>query len=82
MREGQERVSSGCAISGMLSKNRIRMIGDSIIKSISVVHGRSSKHQVGGIKKKGLLIHGFYVLEPDIENPYKHSSILFWLRYP
>jgi len=40
--EGQTRIPSGCAISGVISKSRKRMSGEAIIKSISVMHDRSN----------------------------------------
>lgn len=41
-REGQIRIPSGCAISGIFSKSGKRISGESIIKSISVMHDRSN----------------------------------------
>ena len=41
-REGQVRIPSGCAISGMFSKEGKRMDGSSIIKSIATMHDRSN----------------------------------------
>lgn len=42
VKEGQVRIPSGCAISGIFSKNGRRMAGDDIIKSIAVMHDRSN----------------------------------------
>ncbi|MDF2685160.1 MAG: glutamine amidotransferase class-II [Clostridia bacterium] len=41
-KEGQVRIPSGCAISGIISKNGKRINGEKIIKSISVMHDRSN----------------------------------------
>ncbi|WP_066687630.1 class II glutamine amidotransferase [Christensenella intestinihominis] len=41
-REGQVRIPSGCAISGMFSKEGKRTDGSSIIKSIATMHDRSN----------------------------------------
>ncbi|WP_066649901.1 class II glutamine amidotransferase [Christensenella timonensis] len=41
-REGQIRIPSGCAISGMFSKSGQRMDGSAIIRSIAVMHDRSN----------------------------------------
>ncbi len=40
--EGQVRIPSGCAISGIFSKSGNRFNGESIIKSISAMHDRSN----------------------------------------
>ncbi len=42
LKEGQVRIPSGCAISGMFSKKGRRMAGDAIVKSIAVMHDRSN----------------------------------------
>lgn len=42
MLEGQVRIPSGCAISGIIDKTGKRMSGEAIIKSISVMHERSN----------------------------------------
>ncbi len=41
-KEGQVRIPSGCAISGMFSRNGKRVDGSSIIQSISMMHDRSN----------------------------------------
>lgn len=41
-KEGQVRIPSGCAISGIFSKSGARFSGEDIIKSISVMHDRSN----------------------------------------
>lgn len=41
-REGEVRIPSGCAISGIFSKSGKRITGESIIKSIAVMHDRSN----------------------------------------
>ena len=53
-REGKERIPSGCAISGMISKSGKRMSGDAIIQSIAVMHERSNG--LGG----GFAAYGIY----------------------
>jgi glutamate synthase domain-containing protein 1 len=40
--EGQARIPSGCAISGIIDKTGRRMSGEVMIKSISVMHDRSN----------------------------------------
>lgn len=42
LREGQVRIPSGCAISGLFSKNGKRYSGETIIKSIETMHDRSN----------------------------------------
>jgi len=54
MREGQIRIPSGCAISGIIDKTGKRMSGEAIIKSISVMHDRSNG--LGG----GFAAYGIY----------------------
>lgn len=41
-REGEVRIPSGCAISGIFSKDKTPMSGEKIIDSISVMHNRSN----------------------------------------
>ena len=53
-REGQIRIPSGCAISGIIDKSGRRMSGDAIIRSISVMHDRSNG--LGG----GFAAYGIY----------------------
>ncbi|WP_461248372.1 hypothetical protein [Treponema sp. R6D11] len=52
--EGQVRIPSGCAISGIIDKSGRRMSGEAIIKSISVMHDRSNG--LGG----GFAAYGIY----------------------
>lgn len=42
LKEGQVRIPSGCAISGMFSRKGRRLPGDQIIQSIAVMHDRSN----------------------------------------
>ncbi len=42
LKEGQIRIPSGCAISGIFSKDGRRLSGESIVTSISVMHDRSN----------------------------------------
>jgi len=52
--EGQVRIPSGCAISGIIDKSGRRMSGEAIIKSISIMHDRSNG--LGG----GFAAYGIY----------------------
>ncbi|MDR3278042.1 MAG: hypothetical protein LBT12_04650, partial [Oscillospiraceae bacterium] len=61
MREGQQRIPSGCAISGMFSRSGKRFNGERIIKSISVMHDRSNG--LGG----GFAAYGIY---PEFKDYY------------
>lgn len=54
VREGQIRIPSGCAISGIFSKSGKLLNGEDIIKSISVMHDRSNG--LGG----GFAAYGIY----------------------
>jgi len=53
-REGQIRIPSGCAISGMIDTSGRRMSGETIIASIAVMHDRSNG--LGG----GFTAYGIY----------------------
>ena len=53
-REGQVRIPSGCAISGIIDKSGKRMNGEAIINSIKVMHDRSNG--LGG----GFAAYGIY----------------------
>ena len=53
-REGQTRIPSGCAISGIINKNGKRISGEAILQSISVMHDRSNG--LGG----GFAAYGIY----------------------
>lgn len=54
MIEGQVRIPSGCAISGIFDKSGKRMSGEAIIESISMMHDRSNG--LGG----GFAAYGIY----------------------
>lgn len=54
LKEGQVRIPSGCAVSGIFSKSGKRMNGEDIIKSIEVMHDRSNG--LGG----GFAAYGIY----------------------
>ncbi|MBC8545780.1 glutamine amidotransferase family protein [Clostridiaceae bacterium NSJ-31] len=41
-KEGQVRIPSGCAISGIFSRSGKRLCGDAIVKSIATMHDRSN----------------------------------------
>jgi glutamate synthase domain-containing protein 1 len=60
MREGEARIPSGCAISGIFSKSGERFGGEDIIKSISVMHDRSNG--LGG----GFAAYGIYPEYKDL----------------
>ena len=60
-REGQVRIPSGCAISGIIDKSGRRMSGEAIIESITVMHERSNG--LGG----GFAAYGIY---PEYKNYY------------
>jgi len=60
-REGQLRIPSGCAISGVINKSGKRIGGEAIIKSIAVMHDRSNG--LGG----GFAAYGIY---PEYKNYY------------
>jgi len=53
-KEGQVRIPSGCAISGIIDKSGKRMNGEKIIESIAVMHDRSNG--LGG----GFAAYGIY----------------------
>jgi glutamate synthase domain-containing protein 1 len=53
-KEGQIRIPSGCAISGIIDRSGRRMSGEAIIQSISVMHDRSNG--LGG----GFAAYGIY----------------------
>ena len=84
MREGQVRIPSGCAISGMISKDGKKMNGESIIKSISVMHDRSNGLG-GGFAAYGIYpefkdfyaFHVFYDDDFSKEQCYKYISESF-----
>ena len=41
-KEGEVRIPSGCAISGIFDRSGARMSGEAIIRSISLMHDRSN----------------------------------------
>ncbi len=59
MREGEVRISSGCAITGIIDKKGIRFDGSDIVKSIALMHDRSNG--LGG----GFAAYGIYPEYPD-----------------
>ncbi|MDR1941529.1 MAG: hypothetical protein LBQ47_04310, partial [Endomicrobium sp.] len=54
LREGEIRIPSGCAISGVIDKTGKRFSGEDIIKSIALMHDRSNG--LGG----GFAAYGIY----------------------
>ncbi|ONI45621.1 hypothetical protein AN640_04340 [Candidatus Epulonipiscium fishelsonii] len=73
--EGEVRIPSGCAISGIFSRSGERIKGDQIIKSIAVMHDRSNGLG-GGFAGYGIYpeykdlyaFHVFYETLEDIKN--------------
>ena len=61
IREGEIRIPSGCAISGIIDKSGRRMNGEAIINSIKTMHDRSNG--LGG----GFAAYGIY---PDYKDHY------------
>ncbi|MCI7085488.1 MAG: glutamine amidotransferase family protein [bacterium] len=61
LKEGEVRIPSGCAISGMISKDGHKENGDRIIESIKVMHDRSNG--LGG----GFAAYGIY---PEFKDLY------------
>jgi len=61
LKEGQIRIPSGCAISGILSRSGKKMSGEGIIQSIATMHDRSNG--LGG----GFAGYGIY---PDYKDQY------------
>lgn len=61
LKEGQVRIPSGCAISGLISRSGRRIGGDVISRSIAVMHDRSNG--LGG----GFAGYGIY---PEYKNEY------------
>lgn len=60
LREGEIRIPSGCAISGIISKSGKNINGSEMIKSISTMHDRSNG--LGG----GFAGYGIYPQYPDL----------------
>lgn len=60
LREGEIRIPSGCAISGIISKSGKNINGERIVKSISVMHDRSNG--LGG----GFAGYGIYPQYKDL----------------
>nr|WP_256557086.1 glutamine amidotransferase family protein [Hydrogeniiclostridium mannosilyticum] len=71
MKEGQVRIPSGCAISGIFSKKGNLICGDQIVKSISVMHDRSNGLGGGfagyGIYPEYKDYYAFHVFYDDTE---------------
>lgn len=59
-KEGEIRIPSGCAISGIFSRSGKKMNGEAIIKSISTMHDRSNG--LGG----GFAAYGIYPRSKDL----------------
>ena len=60
LREGEIRIPSGCAISGVISKSGKNINGSEMIKSIATMHDRSNG--LGG----GFAGYGIYPQYPDL----------------
>ena len=71
LKEGQTRIPSGCAISGIFAKDGKRISGESIIKSISTMHDRSNGLGGGfagyGIYPEYKDSYAFHIFYDDIE---------------
>ena len=71
LKEGQVRIPSGCAISGIFSRSGRRISGDAIVKSISVMHDRSNGLGGGfagyGIYPEYKDLYAFHVFYDTIE---------------
>jgi glutamate synthase domain-containing protein 1 len=61
LREGEIRIPSGCAISGIMNKRGVKFSGEDVIKSIALMHDRSNG--LGG----GFAAYGIY---PEYEDHY------------
>ena len=61
MKEGQIRIPSGCAISGIIDRSGKRMSGEKVIRSIAVMHDRSNG--LGG----GFAAYGIYPEYKDLD---------------
>ena len=70
-REGQIRIPSGCAISGVFAKDGERMTGEDIITSIAAMHDRSNGLGGGfagyGIYPEYKELYAFHVFYDDVD---------------
>ncbi|MCI9272905.1 MAG: hypothetical protein HFE39_03000 [Clostridiales bacterium] len=70
-KEGEVRIPSGCAISGIFSKSGKRLGGDTIIKSIATMHDRSNGLGGGfagyGIYPEYKDYYAFHIFYNDVE---------------
>ncbi|MDR2090686.1 MAG: hypothetical protein LBP62_03430 [Clostridiales bacterium] len=75
MREGQVRIPSGCAISGVINRDGRRVDGGAIAKSIAVMHDRSNGLG-GGFAGYGIYpeYKDFYAFHIFYTNPTKKSD--------
>ncbi len=71
LKEGQIRIPSGCAISGIFSKEGKRISGEGIVKSIATMHDRSNGLGGGfagyGIYPEYKDLYAFHVFYDDTE---------------
>ena len=71
MKEGQVRIPSGCAISGVFSKQGKRIPGDLIVRSMSTMHERSNGLGGGfagyGIYPEYKELYAFHIFYDSIE---------------
>ena len=71
LKEGQVRIPSGCAISGIFSRSGERISGEGIVKSIATMHDRSNGLGGGfagyGIYPEYKDLYAFHVFYDDIE---------------
>lgn len=80
LKEGQIRIPSGCAISGIFSKKGKRLNGQSIIDSIATMHDRSNGLGGGfagyGIYPQYKDAYAFHVFLDDIDSKQKCEKFL------
>ncbi len=79
-KEGEVRIPSGCAISGIFSKDGKNINGESIIKSIEIMHDRSNGLG-GGFAGYGIYpsykdYYAFHVFFDDIEAKHECEKFL------
>ncbi len=71
LKEGQVRIPSGCAVSGIFSKSGERLSGEDIVRSIAVMHDRSNGLGGGfagyGIYPEYKDLYAFHVFYDDNE---------------
>ena len=81
MREGDIRIPSGCAIAGIFEKSGRRVHGETIIRSIAVMHERSNGLG-GGFAAYGIYpqYESFYAFHVFYESPADKKDCEFYLK--